>query len=72
MNFAVIVNDHKPDYQHIDRPNQDAIDILTGNGQTNQDTTWIEGANADYYYLGDESTAFRGLILLVYYNLEKH
>ena len=60
MGFAVIIYDHKPDYQHIDRPNQDATDILNGNGQTDQDTTWIEGINADYYYLGDESTAFQG------------
>jgi hypothetical protein len=60
MDFAVIIYDHKPDYQHINRPNQDAIDILNGNGQTNQNTTWIEGINADFYYLGDESTAFQG------------
>lgn len=60
MGFAVIIYDHKPDYQHINRPNQDAIDILNGNGQIDQDTTWIEGINADYYYLGDESTAFQG------------
>jgi hypothetical protein len=60
MGFAVIIYDHKPDYQHIDRPNQDAIDILSGDGQTDQDTTWIEGINADYYYLGEESSAFQG------------
>jgi hypothetical protein len=60
MGFAVIIYDHKPDYQHIDRPNQEAIDILNGNAQLDQDTTWIEGINADYYYLGDESTAFQG------------
>ncbi len=60
MGFAVIIYDHKPDYQHIDRLNQDAINILNGNGQSDQDTTWIEGINADYYYLGDESTAFQG------------
>ncbi|MDB9446035.1 helicase HerA-like domain-containing protein [Anabaena sp. CS-542/02] len=60
MGFAVIIYDHKPDYQHIDRPNQDAIDILNGNGQTDQDTTWIEGVDADFYYLGEESTAFQG------------
>ncbi|MHC5729665.1 MAG: hypothetical protein ACYTXY_37185, partial [Nostoc sp.] len=60
MGFAVIIYDHKPDYQHIHRPNQDATDILNGNGQTDQDTTWIEGINADYYYLGDESAAFQG------------
>jgi hypothetical protein len=60
MGFAVIIYDHKPDYQHIDRPNQDAIEILNGNGQTEQDTTWIQGINADYYYLGEESTTFRG------------
>jgi len=60
MDFAVIIYDHKPDYQHIDRPNQDAIDILNRNGQTGQDTTWIEGGNADFYYLGEESSAFQG------------
>lgn len=60
MGFAVIIYDHKPDYQHIDKPNQDAIDILNRNGQTDQDITWIEGINADYYYLGEESTAFQG------------
>ncbi|MCC5638707.1 DUF853 family protein [Nostoc sp. CHAB 5844] len=60
MDFAVIIYDHKPDYQHIDRPNQDAIDILNGNGQTDQDRTWIQGINADFYYLGEESTAFQG------------
>ncbi len=60
MGFAVIIYDHKPDYQHIDRPNQDAINILNGNGQTDQDTTWIKGINADFYYLGEESTTFQG------------
>jgi Helicase HerA, central domain/Bacterial protein of unknown function (DUF853) len=60
MNFAVIIYDHKPDYQHIDIPNQDAKDILNSSEQTDQDTTWIEGINTDYYYLGDESTAFKG------------
>jgi hypothetical protein len=30
------------------------------NGQTDQETTWIEGVNADFYYLGEESTAFQG------------
>ena len=60
MDFAVIIYDHKPDYQHIDKPNQDAMDILNGNGQTEQDTTWIEGIKADFYYLGEESTAFQG------------
>jgi Helicase HerA, central domain len=60
MNFAVIIYDHKPDYQHIDIPNQDAKDILNSNERTDQDTTWIEGINTDYYYLGDESTAFKG------------
>jgi hypothetical protein len=60
MDFAVIIYDHKPDYQHIDRPNQDAIDILNRNGQTGQDTTWIERVNADFYYLGEESSAFQG------------
>ncbi|CAD5933120.1 ATP-binding protein [Planktothrix agardhii] len=60
MGFAVIIYDHKPDYQHINRPNQDATDILNRNGQIEQDTTWIEGINADYYYLGDESSAFQG------------
>ncbi|XZN92147.1 MAG: ATP-binding protein [Microcoleus sp.] len=60
MDFAVIIYDHKPDYQHINRLNQDAIDILNRNGQTDQDTTWIEGVNADFYYLGEESTAFQG------------
>jgi hypothetical protein len=59
MGFAVIIYDHKPDYQHIDTQNQDAIDILNPNGQTDQDTTWIEGVNADFYYLGEESSAFR-------------
>ena len=60
MDFAVIIYDHKPDYQHINRLNQDAIDILNRNGQTDQDTTWIEGVNANFYYLGEESTAFQG------------
>lgn len=60
MGFAVIIYDHKPDYQHIDRPNQDAMNILNGHGQTEQDTTWIEGINADYYYLGGEATSFQG------------
>ncbi|WP_293334046.1 DUF87 domain-containing protein [Microcoleus sp. CAWBG58] len=60
MDFGVIIYDHKPDYQHINRLNQDAIDILNRNGQTDQDTTWIEGVNADFYYLGEESTAFQG------------
>lgn len=60
MGFAVIIYDHKPDYQHINRPNQDAIDILNGNGQTDLDTSWIEGVNTDFYYLGEESTAFQG------------
>ncbi|MEG4962814.1 MULTISPECIES: helicase HerA-like domain-containing protein [unclassified Microcoleus] len=60
MGFAVIIYDHKPDYQHIDRPNQDAINIFNPNGQTDQKTTWIEGVNADFYYLGEESTAFQG------------
>ncbi|MEP0754837.1 DUF853 family protein [Trichocoleus sp. Lan] len=60
MGFAVIIYDHKPDYQHINRSNQDAINILNENGQTDQDTTWIEGVNADFYYLGEDSTAFQG------------
>jgi len=63
MGFAVIIYDHKPDYQHINRSNQDAqdaIDIANGNGQTDQDTTWIQGVDADFYYLGEESTAFQG------------
>ncbi|MEH2351220.1 MAG: helicase HerA-like domain-containing protein [Nostoc sp.] len=60
MGFAVIIYDHKPDYQHIDRHNQDAIDILNGNRQIDQDTTWIEGVDADFYYLGEESTTFQG------------
>ncbi|MBD1922187.1 ATP-binding protein [Microcoleus sp. FACHB-831] len=60
MDFAVIIYDHKPDYQHINRRNQDAINILNENGQTDQDTTWIEGVNADFYYLGEDSTAFQG------------
>lgn len=60
MDFAVIIYDHKPDYQHIDRPNQDAIDILNRNGQTDQDTSWIERVDANFYYLGEESTAFQG------------
>jgi len=60
MKFAVIIYDHKPDYQHINTPNQDAIEILSGNGKTDQDTTWIEGVNTDFYYLGEESTAFQG------------
>lgn len=65
MGFAVIIYDHKPDYQHINRPNQDAIDILNENGQTDQDTTWIEGVNADFYYLGEESTAFQGIPIAI-------
>ncbi|TFI55506.1 DUF87 domain-containing protein [Mastigocladus laminosus UU774] len=65
MGFAVIIYDHKPDYQHIDRPNQDAIEILNGNGQTDQGTTWIQGINADYYYLGEESTAFQGTSIAI-------
>ena len=65
MGFAVIIYDHKPDYQHIDRPNQDAMDILNRNGQTEQDTTWIEGINADYYYLGDEATSFQGTSIAI-------
>jgi hypothetical protein len=60
MDFAVIIYDHKPDYQHINRQNQDAIDILNRNGQTDQDTTWIQGVNANFYYLGEESSAFQG------------
>lgn len=60
MGFAVIIYDHKPDYQHINRPNQDAIDFLKGNGKINQDTTWIQGVNADFYYLGEEATTFDG------------
>lgn len=60
MGFAVIIYDHKPDYQHINRRNQEAIDILNRNVHADQDTTWIEGVNADYYYLGEESTAFDG------------
>ncbi|MEG4800216.1 DUF853 family protein [Microcoleus sp. ARI1-B5] len=65
MDFAVIIYDHKPDYQHINRPNQDAIDILNRNGQTDQDTTWIEGVNANFYYLGEESTAFQGTSIAI-------
>jgi hypothetical protein len=60
MGFAVIIYDHKPDYQHINRPNQDAINIFNGNSHTNQNATWIEGVNADFYYLGEESTSFQG------------
>jgi Helicase HerA, central domain/Bacterial protein of unknown function (DUF853) len=60
MGFAVIIYDHKPDYQHINRPNQDAIDLLNGNGQPDQDTSWIEGVNGDFFYLGEKSTAFQG------------
>jgi hypothetical protein len=65
MGFAVIIYDHKPDYQHIDQPNKDATDILNGNGRTAQDTTWIEGVNADYYYLGEDSTAFQGTSIAI-------
>jgi len=65
MDFAVIIYDHKPDYQHINRQNQDARDILNRNGQTDQDTTWIEGVNADFYYLGEESSAFQGTSIAI-------
>ena len=65
MDFAVIIYDHKPDYQHINRQNQDAIDILNRNGQTDQDTTWIQGVNANFYYLGEESSAFQGTSIAI-------
>lgn len=64
MDFAVIIYDHKPDYQHINRKNQDAIDILNRNGQTDQDTTWIEGVNADYYFWERNQLHFKVLQLL--------
>jgi len=65
MGFAVIIYDHKPDYQHINRQNQDAIDILNQNGQANRDMSWVEGVNANFYYLGEESTAFQGIPIAI-------
>lgn len=65
MGFAVIIYDHKPDYQHIDQPNQDALDILNGNGHTDHDRAWIEGVDTDFYYLGEDSTAFEGTSIAI-------
>jgi hypothetical protein len=65
MKFAVIIYDHKPDYQDIDKPNQDAMDLLKGNGQTAQGTTWIEGVNTKYYYLGEQSTTLKGTSIAI-------
>ena len=49
MGFAVIIYDHKPDYQHIDQRNQDAVNLLNQDQQSTQDISWIQGINADYY-----------------------
>ena len=60
MGFSVIIYDHKPDYQHIDQPNNDVQKILNDNGQVEKNTNWVRAIDADFYYLGEDSTAFQG------------
>ncbi|MBK4728925.1 ATP-binding protein [Oxynema sp. CENA135] len=60
MKFAVIIYDHKPDYQHITEPNRDALNLLTGSNQEDTFPSWIQRVDTDFYYLGEDSTAFQG------------
>lgn len=60
MGFSVIIYDQKPDYQHIDQPNNDVQKILNENGHTEQNINWVRGIDANFYYLGEDSTTFKG------------
>jgi len=60
MGFAVIVYDHKPDYQHIDEANEEARRSFENSDQLAEQTNWIRGIDANFYYLGNESAAFQG------------